>query len=323
MSTLNLDSDKPLKILIIGITGGLARLTAEILLKKYPEHHIHGVDSREIKDFNNSPNFTQQTFSYSRNNFERLFRDNNFDVVIHLARVSHVTPLKNNNSRIRMNLTGTNTILELATKFKTKKLIILSTHHVFGALTDNSLFIKEDAPLRASFKYPELRDVVEMDQMCTNWMYRFQNELSTIVLRPCNIIGPQIKNSISLYLTTDYAPVPMDYNPMFQFIHEFDMANVIVRSVFELKTGIYNVAPDDFISIRDAKSIISKKTVPTSFLLLEQLSKIIKPVWNFPSYLLDYMKYPVVIDNTALKKELGDDIFRYTVTEALELLKNH
>lgn len=312
-----------MKILIIGISGGLARLTTEILLKKYPEHMVHGVDSREVKEFSNIPNFTQETFSYSRNNFERLFRDNNFDVVIHLARVSHVTPLKNNHSRIRMNLTGTNTILELATKFKTKKLIILSTHHVFGALADNPLFLKEESPLRASFKYPELRDVVEMDQMCTNWMYRFQNEISTIVLRPCNIIGPQIKNSISLYLTTDYAPVPIDYNPMFQFIHEFDMANVIVRSIFELKTGSYNVAPNDFISIREAKDIVSAKSVPISFAALEQISKIIKPVWNFPNYLLDYMKYPVLIDNSNLKKELGDDIFRYTVKEALELLKNH
>ncbi len=318
-----LNNEQPLNILIIGISGGLAKLTAEIILKKYPHHKVLGVDSRALKDFGEIKNFQQQTFSYSRNNFEKLFRDNHFDVVIHLARVSHVSPLKNNNSRIRVNLTGTNTILELATKFKTKKLIILSTHHVFGALFDNPLFIKEDAPLRASFKYPELRDVVEMDQMCTNWMYRFQNELSTIVLRPCNIIGPQIKNSISTYLTTEYAPVPIDFNPMFQFIHEFDMANIIVRSAFELKTGIYNVAPHDFISIQEARAITAKKSLPVSFAGLEQIAKIIKPVWNFPNYLFDYLKYPVILDNSAIVKELGEDVFRYQVREALELLKSH
>ncbi len=323
MQNIPLPTDRPLKILVIGIYGGLAKLTTEILLKKYPQHEIIGVDSREITDFKNLKNFTQVHFHYSRNNFERLFRDNHFDVVIHLARVSHVTPLKSAHSRIRMNLTGTNTILELATKFKTKKLIILSTHHIFGALHDNPLFIKEDAPLRASFKYPELRDVVEMDQMCTNWMYRFQNELSTIVLRPCNIIGPQIKNSISQYLTTNYAPIPIDYNPMFQFIHEFDMANIIVRSVFELQTGIYNVAPNDLISIQEAKKITSKYSIPTSFAALEQMAKIVKPVWNFPNYLLDYLRFPVVLDNTNLISALGNDCFRYQVKESLEILKDH
>ncbi len=318
-----IDHTNPLSILIIGISGGLSRLTAEIIQKKHPHHKIVGVDSRDTSSFTRDENFIPLTLPYTRNNFEKLFRDYHFDVVLHLGRVSHVSPLKNQHSRIRMNLTGTNTILDLATKFKVKKLVILSTHHVFGALSDNPLFMKEDAPLRASFKYPELRDVVEMDQMCSNWMYRFQDSLSTVILRPCNIVGPQIKNSISKYLVTDFAPIPIDYNPMFQFIHEFDMAQVIVRSIAELKTGIYNVAPNDYISIRDAKKLASRKSIPTSFLALEQLSKFIKPLWSFPNYLLDYLKFPVILDNEALTRELGADCFRYTVSEALELLRDH
>lgn len=58
------------------------------------------------------------------------------------------------------------------------------------------MFLKEDAPLRASFKYAELRDVVEMDQMCTNWMWKNQNNIETIVLRPSNIIGLRLKTQL-------------------------------------------------------------------------------------------------------------------------------
>ena len=51
-----------------------------------------------------------------------------------------------------------------------------------GHFTINPVFITEDYPLKASIKYPELRDVVEMDQIATNWMWKNQNDIETIVL---------------------------------------------------------------------------------------------------------------------------------------------
>ena len=43
-------SPKPKSILIIGIAGGLAKITAHLLAKKYPTIPILGVDPRPIKD---------------------------------------------------------------------------------------------------------------------------------------------------------------------------------------------------------------------------------------------------------------------------------
>jgi UDP-glucose 4-epimerase len=214
----------PTSVLIIGIQGALAQITAEILIKNNPFIKIHGVDSRPIINGIVRSQLTTQQLKYTRTNFEKVFREHNFDSILHLGRLGHTRATNDINRRIDVNLVGTNSILELAQKFYCKKMVILSTHHVYGALSDNPMFIKEDAPLRASFKFPELRDVVEMDQMCTNWMWKNQNKIETIVLRPSNIIGPTIKNAITQYLRTPFAPLPIDFNPMFQFIHEFDMA---------------------------------------------------------------------------------------------------
>ena len=309
------------KILIIGIQGALARMTAELILKSYPDVMIHGVDSRPIENQLSRPQLSTQHIKYNRTNFEKIFREHQFDTILHLGRLGHSPAMGNINKRIDINLIGTNTILELAQKFSIKKVVIMSTHHVYGALPDNPMFIKEDSPLRASFKYAELRDVVEMDQMCTNWMWKNQNQIETIVLRPANIIGPQIKNSITQYLITNYAPLPIDYNPMFQFIHEFDMANVIVQSMAKLKTGIYNIANDDVITLHEASQIIGAKKIKVPIVAVEQLTKILTPVWKFPMYLIDYIKFPSTLDNTDLKKYLGDDVFRFSSREALELLK--
>ena len=60
--------------------------------------------------------------------------------------------------------------LELATQEKVRRVIVLSTWHVYGAYSDNPVFIKESNLLRLSIKHPDLRDVVEMDQLTTNWI---------------------------------------------------------------------------------------------------------------------------------------------------------
>jgi UDP-glucose 4-epimerase len=308
-------------VLIIGIQGALAKITSELLIKRHPEIRIHGVDSRSIDQQLHQEKMTTQQMRYTRTNFEKIFREHQFDTVLHLGRLGHSPMTGNINKRIDINLVGTNTILELAHKFHCKKVVILSTHHVYGAHPDNPMFLKEDAPLRGSFKYPELRDVVEMDQMCTNWMWKNQQHVETIVLRPCNIIGPQVRNSITQYLKTPLAPLPIDYNPMFQFIHEFDMANIIVESAEKLKTGVFNVAGDDVVSLSEAVNIIEVKKLKMPILMVEQLAKIMTPLWKFPHYLISYLKFPATLDNSEIKKLLGDDIFRFTAKEAIELLK--
>ena len=181
------------RVLIIGIVGGLAQILSRIILQNHPEWEIVGVDSRDTRKCDDVKGLKKISMRYSRGNFEKLFRENQFDTVYHLGRISHSSNTQGDlERRLELSVMGTNRILDLCYRFEVKKVIILSTFHVYGALPDNSVFIHEEMPLRASLKYPELRDVVEMDQICTNWMWKFQNKISTVVLRPCNIIGNQI-----------------------------------------------------------------------------------------------------------------------------------
>jgi len=311
------------KILIIGISGGLALILSRLILQNHPSWEILGVDSRDIKHLPTVKGLTARKIRYSRGNFENLFRDNDFDYVYHLARISHSSNIyKDLSERLELSVMGTNRILDLSLRFKVKKIIILSTFHVYGALNDNSIFLKEDAPLKASIKFPDLRDVVEMDQICTNWMWKYQNEVSCVVLRPCNIIGNQISNTMSRYLMSNLALRPIDYNPVFQFIHEFDMAQVLYRSIDELPTGIYNVATDEFITLREALDIIGSKGIPFPISIASIFNSILKiPHLEIPEYLISYLKYSCLINNDQLTKHLGKDFARFKIKETLELIK--
>lgn len=318
-----IDNDNPKKVLIMGIAGGLAQITARLILQNHPNWEIIGIDSRKTSSIKPLKGLTLVTMRYSRGNFEKLFRENQFDIVFHLARISHSS---NNQSdlvkRLELSVMGTNRVLDLCHRFNVKKVVILSTFHVYGAFSDNSIFLKEESPLRASMAYPELRDVVEMDQICTNWMWKYQNELSTVVLRPCNIIGNQIQNAMTKYLTSNLALRPLDYNPMFQFIHEFDMATILYRSIEELPTGVYNVATDEYISLREALDITGPKGIPFPISVAGSLNKILKAAnLEVPEYLLDYLKFTCLISNKSLKKYLGEDLFRFSIEETLKLIK--
>ena len=311
------------KILMIGIAGGLAQMTSRLILTEHPDWEIIGIDSRDISDVPQLKNLSAIHLKYSRGNFENLFRTHHFDAVYHLGRISHSSNEHNVLAkRIDLSVMGTNRILELCERGGVKKVVILSTFHVYGALPDNSIFLKEDAPLRASIRHPDLRDVIEMDQICTNWMWKNQNTISTVVLRPCNIIGTQIQNSMTKFLSGPVALHPIDYNPFFQFIHEFDMAHILYKSLSDLPTGTYNVAGSDFISLRDALDVVGTKAVPFPMVLAGGLNSVLKTFRiEVPEYLLDYLKFSCLISNNELKKHLGDNFLRFSIKEALELIK--
>lgn len=311
-------------ILIIGAAGGLAQILLKRLQKAFPQAQIIGVDSRPLGASELS-NVTLQSFPYSRGNFEKLFREFSFDLVYHLGRVSHANMGKNLSlaKRLDLNIIGTNRILELCLKHEIKKIVILSTFHVYGALPDNSAFLDEKTFPRASIAYPELRDVVEMDQLATSWMWQHQNHIETLILRPCNIIGSQIKNVMSRYLLNPWTPTPIDYNPMFQFIHEQDMARVLQACITEVPTGIYNVSPHEFISLKEARNIIGVPGIPASLFMLGHLAKVFKQFnAELPHYLVDYLKFSCLIDSRALNDYLGEDFYAFTIKDTLKRLKS-
>lgn len=308
-------------ILIIGISGALAQILSRIILQKHPHWQITGVDSRKVNHIESINGLSVKRIRYSRGDFEKLFRENKFNCVYHLARLSHSQlGHENLNRRLELSVMGTNRILDLSMRFNIKKVIILSTFHVYGALADNSIFLNETSPLRAAMSYPELRDVVEMDQICTNWMYKYQDQMQTVVLRPCNIIGSKVQNTMTKYLNSYFALKPMDYNPMFQFIHEFDMAQVLFRSIDELPTGIYNVSTDEYISIKEAIELIDNKGISFPISIANKLNSLLKIVnLDVPDYLIDYLKYSCLISNSQLKKHLGENFYRFNIKETIKL----
>jgi len=310
------------KILLIGASGGLAQITSRLILKHKNKVDIFAIDTRSEKYTINNKRYCFEKVAYKRSSFERIFQANTFDAVIFLSR-SALSSRDSNlvKQRHMFNIRGTQTILDLCSHFGVKKIVIMSSFHSYGALSDNPAFLSEDDILRASERYPEIRDLVEMDQNCLNWMHTNASQTKTVLLRPVNIIGPNLSNGITKYLTHPFSFYPIDYNPSVQFIHEYDMANILVQSLFNDYHGLFNVAPNNYLSLKDAILTVNPKAIPMLVSALGGVNKLFQRYTGVPDYLVEYLKYPCLLSNKKFNTFYGDDTFKFTTKSALKSLR--
>ncbi|MCK6593321.1 MAG: NAD-dependent epimerase/dehydratase family protein [Polyangiaceae bacterium] len=281
-------------ILITGFAGGLARRTASILLKKGQE--VVGVDYRSASEL---PGVTLYRASYNKTAIEDVFRKHPIEFVLHLGRVGNLS--EEMEKRFELNVIGTQKIMNLCLAHGVKSLVVLSTFHIYGAHPKNHTPISEDDPLRAGPDFPEIADAIQLDNMAATWVYRHP-EVSVSVLRPANVVGPTIRNTMSSFLRLPRVPYLAGYNPMTQFIHEDDLASAIVAAMEGSKRGVYNIVGGDAVPWRTALEIIGAKTLPIPSSLVKLY---LKAFSHFPEHLVDFFKYPCVLTDKAFRETFG------------------
>src|SRR5690606_36101402 len=120
--------------------------------------------------------------------------------------------------RFKTNVLGTRNLLELSLRYGVRNLIVFSTYHVYGAHIHNHVHIREHEPLRASQTFPELVDAIELDHAATTFMWQHR-EMRLVILRPVNVVGTRINNTITQLLRAEVCPKLLGFDPLMQFIH--------------------------------------------------------------------------------------------------------
>jgi UDP-glucose 4-epimerase len=206
--------------------------------------------------------------------------------------------------RYNANVLGTQKLLDLSHKYGINRVVVLSTFHVYGAVAYNPALIDEEAPLKSAGLSADLIDSVELENLANIYLWRYP-DLNITILRPCNIVGPGVRNSISTLLGSERAPVLAGFSPMMQFIHIDDMSDAIVLAYNKTQRGIFNVAPQDWVAYQHALKLCGCNTIPIPSIppILPKLILKTLRLRSFPSYLMAFFKYPVVIDGRAFARE--------------------
>ena len=294
--------------LVTGIAGGLSQRVAAALRARGDE--VIGADYRPIEALPPPLDaITTYRANYNKTAIEDVFRKHAFDTVLHLGRVGNLK--EQMGKRFDLNVMGSQKLMNLCVQHGVKSLVVLSTFHIYGAHPRNHIPISEDDPLHAGTEFPQIADAIQLDNMASAWVYKFP-AVRTVVLRATNVVGPNIRNTMSSFLRLRAVPWVAGFDPMTQFVHEDDLAAAVIAASDGDVRGVFNVAGPAVIPWRTALEVIEASAFP----LPSTLAALYLQARGFPRYLVNFYKYPCVITDDALRKAVG---FRskVSITETL------
>jgi len=285
------------KVLIAGIGSVLGRHLTRMLVDDGPT--VVGIDRRPWLDPPESVKL--HPFDIRKRPAEDVFRTFRPDAVVHMATVTHLE--RKTEDRYRINLHGTRAVFENCARYGAKKAIFVGRHTYYGATPDSPLFHKESAPPMASTTFPELADLVAADLYATTALWQHPS-LDTVILRFVYQLGPSRAATLASFIKGPRVPTILGFDPLFQFMHELDMARAIRSALQPGLRGVYNVAGPNPIPL----STLVEETGSTRLPIPEPI--FVRALGRFglprlPRGALDHIKYPVVVDDASFRKEAG------------------
>ncbi len=239
---------------------------------------------------------------------EDVFRKVRPDAVIHMATVTHL--LAKSEDRYRINLGGTKAVFDHCRAYGVAHAIFVGRHTYYGAAPDSPLYHAEDEPPMALHAFPELADLVAADLYAGTALWRFP-EFTTTVLRLCYTLGPTGHGTLSTFLRGPFVPTILGFDPLFQFMHERDIAVAICLALEKRIRGVYNVAGPQPVPLTMAIRETGRTPVPLpEFVFRNALGRFGLP--RLPDGAVDHIKYPIVIDSASFRVATG---FQHEVDE--------
>ena len=286
-----------MKVLLTGISGLAGRLVAQRLLEK--GHTVYGIDKRS---WPNAPEgIVMHRVDIRKRGAEEVFRHDKPDAVIHMATVTHLN--QRSEDRYRINLQGTRAVFEHAHTYGVKQVVFIGRHTFYGASADSPLYPTEDAPPQSVNSFPELSDLVAADLYAGSALWRHP-ELNTCILRICYTLGPAAHGTLAGYLKGRRVPTPMGFDPLFQFIHEEDMASAIVLGLEKNLKGVFNVAGPRPVPLSVLISEAGRQQIPVPEVLFRlAMGRIGLP--HLPPGAVAHLKFPIVTNADAFREATG------------------
>jgi nucleoside-diphosphate-sugar epimerase len=206
------------------------------------------------------------------------------------------------------NLESLRRVLEVADQTGIRSLVLISSSTVYGAWPDNPVPLPEDATLRPNPGFAFAVQKAEAERMLADWADDHA-AVAVAVLRPAVTVGVSTVGSsagpaLNQALAGTRGPRPDDGGRPLQFLHVDDLAAAAILASEKRLQGIYNVAPDGWITEDDARALaggVARVTLPG------RLVRLMATVgWDLlrtgtPKEALPYSLHPWVVANDRLR----------------------
>ncbi len=286
-----------MKVMLTGISSPIAKLVAAELASQGDT--VIGVDRRPWDDA--PAGVEMHAIDVRKRAAEELIRHSQPEAIIHMATVTHLVAATE--ERYRINLGGTRAVFEHANEYGVEHVIFVGRHTYYGAGAEQALYHHEDDPPMAVSTFPELADLVAADLYAAQSLWRFP-KVATSVLRFAYSLGPTGHGTLASFLKGRYVPTVLGFDPLFQFMHERDVADAICATLRARLRGVFNVAGPQPLPL----SVIIRETGRKNIPLPEIAFQLMRGRFGLPRLppgAVQHIKHPVVIDGGVFSAATG------------------
>ena len=295
------------RVLVTGAAGYLGSLLVAALAAgtRRPVVLV-ALDLREVPRERRLAGVVYETGDIRAPELAALLARHAIDTVVHLASI--VTPGKHSTREFEysVDVLGTENVLKACVASGAGRIIVSSSGAAYGYHADNPAWITEDAPVRGNqaFAYSWHKRLVE--EMLADYRSRAP-QLAQVVFRIGTILGESVHNQITdLFEKPRLIAIRGSVSP-FVFIWDQDVVGCMLEAVNTDKTGIYNVAGDGALGIREIAAHLDKRCVVLPAWLLQAALALLKPLGltQYGPEQVDFLRYRPVLDNRRLKEVFG------------------
>ena len=181
------------------------------------------------------------------------------------------------------------------------RVVYMSSAMVYGAWPNNPVPLTEDAPMRPNPGFAYATSKAESERLAVEW--REANTGSRLaVLRPATVLAGDQRPNPGGALTRvlrDVLPAGAGERvPPVQYLHGDDLADAVVLACTAGLDGVFNVAPDGWMSEDEARAL-SAGPVRLPRPLPRRAQRLLGP--DVPGELLPYLLHPWVVANDRLR----------------------
>ena len=194
-------------------------------------------------------------------------------------------------------------LLELATEAEISRLVVVSSAMVYGAWPNNSIPLSEDAAVRPNPESTFAVHQADAERTALEWA-DLNPDRQVTILRPTAVASPNASGLIGEALLAAAPIRTRRDDPPQQFVHLDDLATAVATVVQLDDSGVFNVAPDGWLTAREVKDLVgARPTIRLPIPLPGRLDRYVarRVGHQAPTGLLPYTRYPWVVANDRLR----------------------
>lgn len=296
-------NSEPGKVLVTGASGYIGMQVVE---RMGAERDLEVVAADVRDPAVRLDGVTYETADVRTSSIRRVLASHRPRSVVHLAAI--VTPGRDADRDLLfdVDVNGTASVIRGCLEARVNQLVVTSSGAAYGYHADSAPWLDETHALRGNreFAYSDHKRQVE------RMLARQRNEhpeLGQLVLRPGTILGATTRNQITALFD---GPVVMGLSGAstpFVLIWDRDVVECIVKGVLEERTGIYNLAGDGTLTLRQMARMMNKPYVQVPVGVVRRALRVMKGLGrtDYGPEQVDFLRYRPVLSNARLKTEFG------------------